>query len=274
MKATVQMITPETAKRMYDTSRGNRTIRKSAVDAYARDMKSGNWLLNGESICFDENGVLIDGHHRLLACISSGTAFETLVVREVPEGTIIYDRGIGRKTQDNFKFAGEETWKCQSDILAVARRYLLIIEPTNKVPSDSEILDCLNKNEDSFRFVSSLINANNHSGSKTIHRKSQIMVAVLFAHMCGVPEAVLNRFITVLATGFYENTGETSAIVLRNAIIGGKFGRNTANDLSLMRTTESAIYNFHKGFSRRFLKENGIYSVKVREKYREEKGEK
>ncbi len=274
MKATVQIITPETAKRMYDTSRGNRTIRKSTVDAYARDMKSGNWLLNGESICFDENGVLIDGHHRLLACISSGTAFETLVVNEVPQGTILYDRGITRKTQDNFKFAGEEPWKCQSDILAVARRYLTLVEPANKVPSDAEILDAINNNENSFKFVSSMINTNNHTGAKTIHRKSQIMAAILYAHMCGVPEDVLSRFVTVLATGFYENVGETSAIVLRNSIIGGKFGRNSANDLSLMRTTESAIYNFHKGFSRRYLKENGIYSVKVREKYRAEKGDK
>jgi hypothetical protein len=63
----VEKITPEIAKIYYSRSTGNRVINRQAVKTYIAQMKTGRWVLNGETICFDSNGVLRDGHHRLLA---------------------------------------------------------------------------------------------------------------------------------------------------------------------------------------------------------------
>ena len=50
----VEKITPEIAKIYY------RVINRQAVKTYIAQMKTGRWVLNGETICFDSNGVLRD----------------------------------------------------------------------------------------------------------------------------------------------------------------------------------------------------------------------
>ena len=56
----VEKITPEIAKIYYSRSTGNRVINRQAVKTYIAQMKTGRWVLNGETICFDSNGVLRD----------------------------------------------------------------------------------------------------------------------------------------------------------------------------------------------------------------------
>lgn len=64
-------------------------------------MKTGRWVLNGETICFDSNGVLRDGHHRLLAIIESGVTIEVLVVRGVAAFLMLY-KGCTKECVDRF----------------------------------------------------------------------------------------------------------------------------------------------------------------------------
>ncbi len=67
-----------------ETNRNNRKVRQQWVDQLADDMLAGRWRgQNGEAIRFDTTGRLVDGQHRLWACVQSGTAFETLVVTGV-----------------------------------------------------------------------------------------------------------------------------------------------------------------------------------------------
>lgn len=52
--------------------------------AYATAMRAGKWSLTHpgiQGIAFDENGVLVDGQNRLLACISANVPFTTVVFR-------------------------------------------------------------------------------------------------------------------------------------------------------------------------------------------------
>jgi len=58
----------------------NRTISKKTVLKYRDEMNSGNWQLNGETICIDQNGVLVNGHHRLLALANAKRSVDLLVV--------------------------------------------------------------------------------------------------------------------------------------------------------------------------------------------------
>lgn len=72
----VQVITPSMAKSMLENNKANRPISKSDVSRYARDMKSGNWVLTHQGILVGKDGALIDGQHRLMAVVTSGVALK------------------------------------------------------------------------------------------------------------------------------------------------------------------------------------------------------
>lgn len=50
----------------------NRPVKQSVVDRYARDIARGEWMLTNQGIGVNENGVLADGQHRLLALKKCG----------------------------------------------------------------------------------------------------------------------------------------------------------------------------------------------------------
>lgn len=54
-----------------------RPLSQSRTKMYASDMKDGLWVNNGHPIVFDRDGHLIDGQHRLEACVLSGCGFRS-----------------------------------------------------------------------------------------------------------------------------------------------------------------------------------------------------
>jgi hypothetical protein len=71
------MVTPELAKQWLEANTHNRPLSEELVIAYMVDMLDGRWQYNGDAIRFDHTGRLIDGQHRLHACIEAGVPFET-----------------------------------------------------------------------------------------------------------------------------------------------------------------------------------------------------
>lgn len=103
-----QTITPEIASKMLESNINNRRIDRKVVARYARDMENGNWQYNGDAIRFDKSGRLLDGQHRLLACIQSGKPFTTAVVRGLDDSAqLTIDAGKTRTMADVLGMAGE-----------------------------------------------------------------------------------------------------------------------------------------------------------------------
>lgn len=97
MNYVTENITPAKAQQYLQTSKGNRPISRPTVLSYADTMKKGGWLLNGVCICFDTDGHLSDGHHRLWAVIEAGIPVRFDVCRGVPtEAFTTYDCGRHR----------------------------------------------------------------------------------------------------------------------------------------------------------------------------------
>lgn len=97
MQTVIETITPAKAVEYLRTSRGNRPISKTAVKSYCDSMKRGKWMLNGVPIIFDDEGHLMDGHHRLNAIIQAGFPVQTWVCRGVsPEAFTTIDQGRGK----------------------------------------------------------------------------------------------------------------------------------------------------------------------------------
>lgn len=76
------LITPEKAKQWLDhNNEGNRSIKPTIVNKYARDIREGNWRLTHQCIAFDSTGHLIDGQHRLSAVVQSDMPIHAYVAQ-------------------------------------------------------------------------------------------------------------------------------------------------------------------------------------------------
>jgi hypothetical protein len=86
-KAIIQIITPEMAAHWLRNNTANRAVSRMLVKEYARAMLERRWRTNGETIKISSHGRLIDGQHRLMACIEANCSFESYVVMGIDNDT-------------------------------------------------------------------------------------------------------------------------------------------------------------------------------------------
>jgi hypothetical protein len=87
----------------------NRRCKPNVVDRYARDMQAGKWDLNAETIKIGKDGRIIDGQHRLRACVKSDCSFRTLVAENVSdEAYKTVDIGTTRTMADGLYISGHK----------------------------------------------------------------------------------------------------------------------------------------------------------------------
>ncbi|MFH9013999.1 hypothetical protein ACH4C6_21790 [Streptomyces sp. NPDC017943] len=116
-------ITPDLAKKWLAQNTHNRNLRERVVNGYAADMRSGNWVEDGQSIKFAKGdvvlldtppihgGPLLDGQHRLSAIVAADTTIRMLVVSNLPDSTQeTMDTGAKRSLGDVLKLRGEERY--------------------------------------------------------------------------------------------------------------------------------------------------------------------
>ena len=113
-------VTPAMAQEFLNNAAPNRSLYKQVLERYATDMANSRWQLNGEPLIFSSKGQLMDGQHRLTACVMSNTPFNTLIVEGVDE-TAFRTLGNGQirsnsdvlymmGEKDSHKLAGAVRW--------------------------------------------------------------------------------------------------------------------------------------------------------------------
>lgn len=103
----VERITPEIATDYLKRNTNNyRKMSRSKIFQYARDMKKGQWQLNGQPIVFDANGTLKDGQHRLSAVIVAKTPVDMAVAYGVDANVNIFDVGVMRTAEQITRASG------------------------------------------------------------------------------------------------------------------------------------------------------------------------
>lgn len=118
-------VTPEIAERWLKANTSNRNIRQTKVNQYARDMSSGRWTLSNDDICFDQDGRLLNGQHRLNAVIVSGATVLMGIKRNVPRAAMSnMDTGAARTAGDVLGFANEK----HSQLLASTVKQLVLVQ--------------------------------------------------------------------------------------------------------------------------------------------------
>lgn len=97
----VVTITPDMAQEWLKHNVNNRKFRQSRAELYASELAAGRWRFSGDSIKFSKNGTIIDGQHRLAACVQSGVSFKTVVVCGLDDEVFnVVDRNLGRSAND------------------------------------------------------------------------------------------------------------------------------------------------------------------------------
>jgi hypothetical protein len=118
VKTAVTLVSPGDAAQMLHGNKRNRNVSQQLVSRYARDMQAGNWQQNGSAIVFNGDGTLLDGQHRLLACVQSGVPFSSVVIRGVESDAIAtLDTGRPRKLSDILTMQGERSSRTLAAVL-------------------------------------------------------------------------------------------------------------------------------------------------------------
>lgn len=165
IQAGIVNITPEQAAKMLERNVRNRNISKRRVVFYAEEIKKGNWMLNGESIRFNDKNQLIDGQHRLSAIIKANVSVEMIVITGLnPEVFKNIDTGRNRnggdalsiiitdKTGDHARKAGSLITRIivseKSNLLSIHTRSSLNLNSSiTLASSNTEIVEYYRKNK-------------------------------------------------------------------------------------------------------------------------------
>lgn len=76
-------LTPEMAVQFLERNQNNRPLSDLHGMRLARQIKEGKWRFNGDTIKISEDGDVLDGQHRLWACIEANMPIQTVVVNGI-----------------------------------------------------------------------------------------------------------------------------------------------------------------------------------------------
>ena len=159
-------ITPKEAKKLLELNVNNRRVKPDRVRIYAEEMKHNRWQINGECIKISEGNIILDGQHRLLACVAADVSFVTYIMTELPDSIMpTIDQGVARTPSDIMGLYGI---KNSTGVAATIKKYIWIKSGLSNVErkvSVAILLEEYNKRPDFwqsvFSFSRSISTANN-----------------------------------------------------------------------------------------------------------------
>lgn len=227
-------ITPDMASALLEANTHNRPISRARVRMYADAMKRGQWKVNGESIKTSRNPLtgeirLLDGQHRLVACIESGMPFKTLAVSDLEEAVFsVIDRGKARGNGDILAIAGIKP----GSHIAPAVKYFICLEagmnPRNRdhlmLVTGEDILEYTRRNHDAIQWA--LAHGRRLDAAIGGIRTAWIIFAGLVANERGERDTV-DKFLESIHSGEALMIGDPR-LALRNWVIRNGKTRNGA----------------------------------------------
>lgn len=218
MTMTNEFISPEKAKRFLEKNSNNRSLSKTTIEAYSKDIMEGNWDERvGSAISIDENGILRDGQHRLMAIIRAGVGVRMWVCRNVSNNGI-YDCNRKRSNADQVSILRPNMEKVYRNgkYISVARAIIGYNEHkngrTHAVVTPKEVVDFTERHKKQLDgFWLQIPVATVPKVSITV-----VYLALFMAYMSGVEMQKILGFFDVLRTGMSTKQEDFPAIALRN----------------------------------------------------------
>lgn len=246
---TKEMITPAmAAEYLSHANPENRVIKPFKVREYVSDILSGNWDIQSpdNAIAFNEDGVLVNGHHRLTAIIKAGVPLVMYVWRNVSRDVRIFDRGALRTTVDTLNMSGIGRNVANNMTVAVVKylfRYIICIETC----TDSHVCEYMLMHGDDLVSATQISSLGKSGGS--IARCAPLQTVAYCALRSGVSTSVIEQFFRIVNSGMQYETWQKSPIHLRNYLLStrsdnreGLRNKNAREILCYMG--DRALYDF------------------------------
>lgn len=248
MHSTVMTITPEQAGVWLERNTKNRKINRATVNRYAATIKAGRWELNAQGIAFFEDGSLADGQHRLAAIVQSGVPTMMMVTFDVPNTSVVWDRGQGRSQANVLAFAGLPVEICNHMTTGAINLLYKLDVGDSKTP-DSTVISFAREHTEELAQAARLAVLGAH---RPVGKKATVVAALLCAIYCGVPMNTLERFARSVNTGFTDSTEESAAIVVRNCLLSVDAGNSSLPDKrKVFYSTLNGIEDYVMGIPRK-----------------------
>lgn len=134
IKAEVVTITPAHAAELLQSNTHNRPVSRTNFLIVKTALERGEWKFNGEAIKIAADGTILDGQHRLLACVETGTPFKSLIIYGLPHETqATMDTGKSRELKDVLALRGHtKTNALAAAVKAVLRADLFSVKAALK----------------------------------------------------------------------------------------------------------------------------------------------
>lgn len=238
-----ELITPEMALDWLTSNTKNyRKPSRSVVLRYAEAMKNGRWQTNGEAIVFNEDGILLDGQHRLYAIIEAEVSVTMLVVRGVKRDVSVFDDGRNRTIKD---FCNARGLNIDARTLSVAV-FMMANSPSewNCRGRKDLITDYADAHADELRQLRGIC-GNGVNGSTM--EKKWIMATVYMLLRSGENISTLCDFFHCANTGLPMVSRECSAALVFGRCYRGKYGKNRASN-NVVAGDISILLQAYQGF--------------------------
>jgi len=227
MKHQVESISPSTAQSYLAKNLNNRPLNKKRVSALAQAIERGEWELNGASIRFSDEGVLLDGQHRLAAISKSGKTVQSLVVYGLPAKTFdTIDVGMASRTAgDILAMRGEKSYNA---LAAVTRLSILWRSTGNPFHGSPDMIPTAKQIEgyvDRNRVIRDHVADIGHSGWAKKYLTLRIGGFCLHAFSLSDHGDRASEFFSMLETGEKSQT-HCPVFILRDAIMEDKNARD------------------------------------------------
>ena len=206
-------IDPLMATELLSLSQGNRPLSKATVNKYRRHMERGTWdeETPTQFIMFDEDGVLINGHHTLTALRQSGKTIRLFFMFNVKRSEYI-DAGRRRTEADRISMAmASDRSETASYQRAVAMCNVISECTEVKMVTEAERFAFIKLFKHDFGWATDTL-----SMSKAKLSTAPIRAAFLLAKMAGASAAKLEHFYEVLVSGYSKCPEDRIIIRLRD----------------------------------------------------------
>lgn len=257
MYITKTKITPEMAHDLLLKNTYNRPINRTKVERLINDIKSGKFEMTHQPIALDENGVLVDGQHRLTAIDESGIAVEMFIAYNAPRSTKI-DIGLARDTRTSLYMAGV----IDKDSLEYKKSTYPLIRMVVCMQFGYAAQRSLSADEvhaiyvHHRKFIDPITDMIGHGSKVGVPIRSSLMSYVLLcAYAAGVPLDTLKRWYDILCTGNFvdennmKNTKVGQCVMLFvNYSSGKRYDTGTLLDRKeeFIKKAMSSISHFEK----------------------------
>lgn len=122
-------VTPGKAQMLLAAMPTQRALNAGRVAGFAADIRAGRWMVTHQGVAFNERGELIDGQHRLSACVEADMPIQIMATFNAPQATMsVVDRGKVRVIADDLVMMGLVSGHAHSQVAQSAAKVVWHID--------------------------------------------------------------------------------------------------------------------------------------------------